>query len=241
MTRIVAIHGFLGRPDDWAPLSEALHRFSPEVDFQAVNLFAEVPSTRQKRIDDWAKDFNQSQKSRHVERNILMGYSLGGRLALEAAIEKPGLWDEVVLISAHPGLMGEEERQRRENSDRDWAEKFIHLPWQEVVRLWNGQPVFIGSREPDRLEAQFDRQALAQTMVNWSLAHQDFKGEGLVNLKPKLHWYAGEKDKKYVDLFQHLRADGFIEDVHTIKGASHRVIFDKPDDLARQLVHNLNL
>lgn len=241
MTRFVALPGFLGRPEDFSGLREALLSGHPEVDFQIVDIVSTLTATTKKSFQDWAKKFNQSQKGAHVERNILLGYSLGGRLALHAAYDKPGLWDEVVLISAHPGLISTEEKEERLMQDSKWAEKLANLPWQEVLTLWNEQPVFVGSKTPGREDLESRRKELSQIMVNWSLAKQDFAGEKLVNLKPKLHWYAGERDIKYVELFRHLKAEGFIEDMSVIPGAGHRIIFDKPKDLADQLVRDLKL
>jgi pimeloyl-ACP methyl ester carboxylesterase len=62
-----------------------------------------------------------------------------------------------------------------------------------------------------------------------------------MQLKPKLHWFAGAKDQKYVQLFNQLKADGFIEDMHVIKDSSHRVIFDNPVELAKEIVETLHL
>src|SRR5688500_7213032 len=104
MTRLVALHGFLGHPRDWDEFRKALKELSPQTDFQTIELPFKSGGRIPKSMGSWAKKFNQAQKSNHVERNILLGYSLGGRLALQAAIDKPGLWDEVVLVSSHPGL-----------------------------------------------------------------------------------------------------------------------------------------
>jgi len=241
MTRIVAIHGFLGNAHDWDDVKSVLHGLAPTVDFQTVDLFSRLPSTKEKTLHEWAKKFNRVQKNRHVERNILLGYSLGGRMALQAAYDKPGLWDEVVLISSNPGLLSPAEREARARGDQQWAQKFLSMPWSQVVKEWNDQPVFAGSREPQRRESDYSRESLASALVNWSLAGQDFAAEQIAQLKPKLHWFAGEKDGKYVDLFHNLKIDGFIEDTMVIKGSSHRVPFDNPEELARQLVQRLKL
>lgn len=242
MIRLVALHGFLGHVDDWRRFRDVIYGLAPQIEFQAVDVFSYLQGKLSSRsMKEWAKKFNQTQKSSHVERNLLLGYSLGGRLALQAAMDKPGLWDEVILVSSHPGLMNPDEKINRFKSDLDWAEKFTQLPWEEVVRLWNGQSVFIGSEEPQRAEANYNRSSLAHMLVNWSLAKQDFAGEALTNLRPKLHWYVGEKDVKYVELFQRMKSDGFLDEFHTISEASHRVIFDQPEELARQLVRSLKL
>jgi len=240
-TRIVAIHGFLGQPQDWHGLKAAIQQQSSEVDFQMVDLFSTLPNVKEKSVQEWAKRFNRNQKNRHLERNILMGYSLGGRLALQAAYDKPGLWDEVVLLSAHPGLRNVEEKVQRKKIDGEWADKFLNLPWQEVLTLWNNQPVFLGSEEPPREEATVNREGLADALVHWSLAEQEFAPDQLLPLKPKLHWFAGESDPKYLSLFQDLKVEGFIEDLNVVKNAGHRLIFDNPTELAAQLVQRLKL
>ena len=135
MTRIVALHGFLGKAEDWSLFNQSIQNLAPQVLVQPVDVFNQIKNAPQKTMKDWAKKFNQAQKSSHQERNILLGYSLGGRLALQAAMDKPGLWDEVILVSAHPGLAGEADKATRLRSDKDWAEKFINLPWKEVVQL----------------------------------------------------------------------------------------------------------
>src|SRR5687767_12547154 len=132
MTRIVCLHGFLGRPSDWMPIQRAFSDLIPGVQCEAVDIFSSLRTFKSKSMVDWAKSFNREQKSKHVERNLLIGYSMGGRLALQAAMDKPGLWDEVILVSSHPGLTSEDDKSKRLVSDLEWAEKFSNMPWNEV-------------------------------------------------------------------------------------------------------------
>ena len=241
MTRILAIHGFLGSANDWLPLKELISKRSQSVDFQCLDIFKNKEFAKFASLSEWAKALNEQQKNLHVERNILMGYSLGGRLALHAAVDKPGLWDDVVLLSAHPGLLGQGEREARQNKDKKWAEQFANLPWEEVVNLWNNQPVFLGGEEKKRDESDYNRDLLTHALINWSLGNQEFLGEGMKNIKPKMHWYAGEKDQKFINLFNNLKIDGFIDSYRVVKGASHRIIFDNPAELAERLIEDLKI
>lgn len=240
MTRIVALHGFLGLPNDWQKLKTAIQKSVKECEFQSINLY-ESEMIGAESLEEWAKTFNENQKDKHVERNILVGYSLGGRLALHAALDKPGLWDEIVLISAHPGLTDFGEIHSRMMSDIDWSAKFREMSWNELIHSWNDQPVFNGTTEPKRKEKDYNRDHLIHMIKDWSLAQHEVHEEALIPLKPKLRWYAGEKDQKYLNLFENLKAQGFIDELHVVKGAGHRIIFDNPEGLARQLVSDLNL
>jgi len=240
MTRLVALHGFLGRPKDWQAVANEVKHLRPDIQFEAVNLF-ENPQDATLPLDEWAQKFNQQQKNQHVEKNILLGYSLGGRLSLQAALDKPGLWDEVVLVSTHPGLPTEEEKKVRQSADLNWAEKFANSKWSELMDEWNDQPVFIESHEPTRQEAEYDRATLARVLVNWSLANQDFVEDGLRSLKPKLHWLVGEKDLKFKERLQNLKKSGLIGDLGVLKGAGHRALFDSPKELARWISRRLKI
>jgi len=241
MTRIVALHGFLGQPDDWTELRNALHGLTPRIVFEAIHLpFRSAPGLPATTAA-WAREFNRTHCGRHDARNVLIGYSLGGRLALQAALDEPGLWDEVVLVSSHPGCTDARERSQRLEADAQWAERFGNLPWADAIEAWNRQSVFAESREPERRENDYDKAALAHVLLNWSPALDVVPPQALLGLEHKLHWYAGANDAKCIQRYERLRSAGLLEQFHATPNAGHRVIFDRPRELARQLVPDLKL
>jgi 2-succinyl-6-hydroxy-2,4-cyclohexadiene-1-carboxylate synthase len=241
MTRVVALHGFLGQPDDWNGVRSALHELAPRVVFEAIPLAFRSASRLPETTAAWAREFSRSQHTRRVARNVLIGHSLGGRLALQAALDQPGLWDEVVLVSSHPGCADAREKAQRLEADAQWAARFGSRPWGETIEAWNRQTVFAGSREPERREHDYDKAALAHVLRNWSPALDVVSAQAMRGLEPKLHWYAGANDAKYLELYRCLRSAGLIGGFHVIRDAGHRVIFDEPRELARQLVVGLKL
>ena len=120
---ITALHGFLGLPSDW----DFLRRAGLDV---ATPDLREIPQ----------------------EGDTLLGYSLGGRLALHALLGG-ARYRNAVIVSA--GLGVEEDREARLGQDEHWAERFEHGEWYAVMRDWNAQPIFGGHAMP-RHEDDFD-------------------------------------------------------------------------------------
>ena len=72
--------------------------------------------------------------------DVLVGYSMGGRLALHAALREPGRYAALVLLGANAGLeTGREERAAADEGLAGWIEQH---PIDDVVARWEGNPVF---------------------------------------------------------------------------------------------------
>lgn len=191
-----AIHGFLGKPSDWEGF-----------DVEPVTIGI-APSP-----EAWAEKFNESVMHEKVRRTLI-GYSMGGRLALHALIQRPDLWEKAILISTNPGII--EGKEERLIHDERWASRFENDPWYEVVADWMAQPIFKGSSAPLRLESDFDRKELACHLRSFSLGRQN----------PLTHekaiWVVGERDEKLRKM---------LPSALVIPNAGHRVIFDNPKKL----------
>jgi len=175
------LHGFLGTPSEWDFFKEA----------RCWNLFLEESIQRDSLVS-WGKWFAEENSS-----NLLMGYSLGGRLALHALLEAPDKWKGAVILSAHPGLPSLMERKMRLEQDRAWAKRWLTDSWKDVVGDWNRQSVFKHDLKPNFIETDFDRRHLFKAMTNWSLGHQeDLRGK-IAKLDVPILWIAGEFDSKF--------------------------------------------
>lgn len=189
----------------------------------------------------WTRNFNQKVTADFPSGpRVLVGYSLGGRLALHALADQPNLYDAVILISVNPGLVREKDRQARWQTDLQWAEKFQQLSWQELLQEWNAQTVFKDSlSEPKRAEEQYDRSQLAAALTEWSLSKQaDFR-ELIISQQEKIFWLSGDNDIKFLSLAMELqkRAPGLRAE--SISQSSHRVLFDNPTELAGKMIEFL--
>jgi 2-succinyl-6-hydroxy-2,4-cyclohexadiene-1-carboxylate synthase len=206
MKKRVALHSFLGSSDDWCHLTGDILSpviFDPELGLKG-----------------WAKRFNQTRQS----SGTLIGYSMGGRLALHVLIDNPNLWERAVIISTHPGLKDEQEKEERLRSDREWAGRFETEPWDALMKAWNSQPVFLGSKQPLREEKDYDRKRLAGMLRSFSLGLQDDFREEIARLPMPILWVVGERDLKFRMLASELKFQNPLSRVMVAVGAGHRVI-----------------
>jgi 2-succinyl-6-hydroxy-2,4-cyclohexadiene-1-carboxylate synthase len=177
---------------------------------------------------DWDWDFVRGIET---PERVVVGYSMGGRLALQALVDGAE-FDRAVIVSA--GLNLEEGREERRARDDAWGQRFGSEPWDEVMRDWNAQPVF-GGHAVERFERDYDRHELARQI-------RESSPGVLAPLAPRLHeiaipllWIAGERDKTYVEVAR--RAVTLLPNAQLwiCPNAGHRVPWEQPDAFATRL------
>src|SRR5215208_4169821 len=90
--------------------------------------------------------------------DVLVGYSLGGRLALRAALRSPESFTAVVLVGTTAGIEEGPLRVQRAEADEKLASWMEAMPIEDIVALWERQPLFadqaeslVEAQRPDRL------------------------------------------------------------------------------------------
>lgn len=234
---IWALHGFLGLPSDFQELQAHCLDLQPDLQWKSVDYLRMRELSPNQSLQEWGVRFNQyvEQNSKPNETPVLLGYSQGGRLALQALKQNTSFWKSCILLSANPGINIGEKPQRLRN-DQQWAEKFLNENFAKTVEQWNSQLVFQGSRsEPLRIEKNFNRRQLADCLVNWSVAHQENFVSYLSTLGFPILYVAGEMDKKYCQIGSSLAASNRQIEFSSISGSGHRVLFDQPKKLADEI------
>ncbi|MEO8217258.1 MAG: alpha/beta fold hydrolase [Acidobacteriota bacterium] len=221
---IWCLHGFLGQGSDWDQVRPSLREAGLES--CAPSLF----SGREEilPIERWAEQFTALVRRQDSEP-VLLGYSMGGRLALHALLGAPSMFRAAVIVSAGLGTEGEQKREDRRERDEQWARDFENDPWEELLERWNDLDVFGGSPVAfDRREEEFDRGSLAGAMRLWSPARQEFLLAKLSGLDVPVLWLAGENDERYVAEGRRAVAALDRGQLKVIPGAGHRVPWENP-------------
>ena len=230
---VVALHGFLGQPRDWDPIRNHFLSY----DWYSLD-YLNIPETQPADFTSWTENFKKwlDQNLSHYEEKIIMGYSLGGRLALHFVLNQPGYFHEAVFVSTGLGLKDESLKRDRVQSDLIWANDFLNLEWNQVIQKWNSQSVFQGAAiEPQRFEKDFNRKFLAQALIDWSLGKQEDLSQKLATIQIPTYWFAGEKDPKYCALLETVRKQ--LPNAHTqiIDQVGHRLLLESPQEIVNCL------
>lgn len=229
----IALHGFLGLPEDWKPVQADLH-----YKFNAVNLYSAYSSPPSMGDLPGLSELADQILANHNSAGWIMGYSLGGRIALHCLTSPlAGSVRTAVIVSGGLGLADDDPNGRKERlaSDAKWANRFQNEPWDTTVKSWNQLPVFQNDppeTEPVRNENQFCKQALTSLLTATSLAHQWDMRKQLPRLEIPVLFIAGEWDSKYAGQAGEAVTLNSKFELAIISGAGHRVHLSHPNELA---------
>lgn len=154
------------------------------------------------------------------EGDVLLGYSMGGRLALR--LLEAQRFRAAVIVSAGLNAPDEERRQR----DEEWARRFESDDWPSLMRDWNAQPVF-GGHAIARREEDYDRAELARQLREWSPAA--LPPPRLESISTPVLWVAGQRDAKYVEIAKRAVARLPHAESWICPDAGHRVPWEQPE------------
>ncbi len=211
---IWCLHGAFGSYSDWGFLEKCEALVDWEV--RAVNLWQDFPKLS---YGEWAREWADVVASED-KNPVVVGYSMGGRLALHALLARPELWQAAVIVSAHPGLIEAAARRDRAQVDEAWLKRLGALDWASFQRAWEAQTVFAGKHR--LIDWPPFHPAMERSLLDWSLARQENLLDQLAGLSLPVLWVVGEHDAKYVEIGRRVARALPFADLE-IAPAGHRV------------------
>ncbi|VEB96175.1 2-succinyl-6-hydroxy-2,4-cyclohexadiene-1-carboxylate synthase [Cedecea lapagei] len=224
---IVWLHGFLGSHREWWAFEQDFHDWPQlRVDLPGHGGSADV------QVQDFAgvdSALRNTLEHYGIKSYWLVGYSLGGRIAMyHASRPEPKGLRGLVVEGAHPGLIGDAQREARALNDARWAQRLRQENVQSVLNDWYRQPVFRSLNRQQRAElvslrAQNNPTALARMLDATSLACQPDLREPLSQLAVPFHYFCGERDDKFRAVAAELGCS-----LALISGAGHNAHRESP-------------
>jgi 2-succinyl-6-hydroxy-2,4-cyclohexadiene-1-carboxylate synthase len=168
------------------------------------------------------------------DRFTLVGYSMGGRIALHAALALGQRVVRLVLIGASPGLADAGERAARATSDAALAARIEAIGLDAFVHEWEAQPLFAGMPRGIADVAHADRMrntapGLAAALRGLGTGVMPPLWDRLAELAMPVELVVGERDAKFRALAEDMGARLRDARVHVVDGAGHAVHLEAPD------------
>lgn len=228
---VICLHGFLGAPDDWTPLAHALGNGF------GVRACA-LPGHGSPAVNDFVDAVRGLQS---ILRSVpipphLVGYSMGGRIALAAALDPNIALASLTVISSSPGLHSGLERAERARADDRLADDLERRGLEAFVRDWYALPLFASlARRPALLRELSSRRAKgpsverANALRALTVGRQPSLWPDVPALKSRTLFIAGDQDEKYRALLT--RAAGLCPRARllTVPDAGHFPHLERPE------------
>jgi 2-succinyl-6-hydroxy-2,4-cyclohexadiene-1-carboxylate synthase len=225
---VLFIPGFMQRGDAWRPVAELLpERYPSTLLDHAEHSF----EGRMREILDHAHSAGPS------ERPVLVGYSLGGRLALRAALRAPDSFAGIVTVGATAGIDEGPMRVQRAEADEKLASWIEAMPIEDIVSLWERQPLFADQSDA-LVEAQRagrlsqDPRSLALLLRTTGQGVLDPVWHELRALDLPLLAIAGARDEGYVAAAKRMASVAPRGRIAIVEEAGHAAHLQQPEEVA---------
>src|SRR5579883_2439085 len=146
---LVLLHGFTGSAEGWRDLLPLLER--PERRLIALDMLGHGHSDAPEDPRRYSIEHCQADILAVLEalgigpgEAIMLGYSMGGRIALYTAFS--GFLRAIILESASPGLADPLEREERRQSDNRLAQRIEDAGIEAFVDEWERLSLFASQR-----------------------------------------------------------------------------------------------
>ena len=209
---LVLLHGFTGSAEAVGGLAEGLSKTHRVL---AIDLpghgQTEISKTDQSILQHFSMEATVSYLWSALDelglfRVNLVGYSMGGRVALSAAVAHRQRVKSVVCIGASAGITDPTERAKRREADEILAESILKEGVEQFIDLWLTQPLFatLASRLSPADFQTSRKQRLANTPEGLAFSLRGIGTGAMKPLRDELSdidfpclWIAGEEDEKF--------------------------------------------
>lgn len=239
---LLLLHGFTGSAAAWEPFRKPWARFTRiAVDLLGHGGSPAPPDPGRYRIERSVADVLAVLDRVGIARTAVLGYSMGGRVALRLALAAPERVAALVLESASPGIEDARERARRARSDHELAARLERDGLEAFVDYWEGLPLFASQRRLPASERRAlrrqrlrnDPRGLANSLRGLGAGEEEPVLERLPELEMPVLLVAGALDAKYCNLARRMRDALPGARIEIVPAAGHAVHLERPRLFAR--------
>jgi 2-succinyl-6-hydroxy-2,4-cyclohexadiene-1-carboxylate synthase len=230
---LVLLHGFTHTGASWDPVRAALgeryRAMAPDIRGHGTAADAQ-PVALEAVIADVAA-------AAPADAFTLVGYSMGGRIALHVALARPERVRRLVLLGASPGLADASEREERRRADDALADRIEAIGVEAFADEWGRLPLWEGQPERVRAAAHADRlrntpAGLADALRGLGTGALPSLWDRLGELPMPVVLLAGERDAKFRAIAERMAERIPGARLEIIPGTGHAAHLERPDLVA---------
>lgn len=228
---VLFLHGILGCKEDWK-------KIIPQFDSSYFCISVDLPGHGEAlfeenhlyHLDQCSSALVGLLKKLNLKKVVAVGYSMGGRIALNTAIKFPDYFQKLILESTSPGLKNRQECKERLKQDEEWACRLEKSSLASFLDDWYTQSVFLSLHESPNLLMDLKKNRLKNSPKHLAKAFRHLS-QG-VNLGMWSAWstlslpsylFVGTKDEKFVKIGQEMHALNSESALSIIPQAGHNI------------------
>jgi 2-succinyl-6-hydroxy-2,4-cyclohexadiene-1-carboxylate synthase len=212
---VVFLPGFMQHADSWSPIAAAV---------------AERYPVKVLDFEKWT--YEERLAEIRADGAVVVGYSMGGRLALHAALRSS--FAGLVVVGASAGIEDPDDRRRRREADSELADWIETHSIDEVVARWERNPVF-ATQSPELVAAQRPGRLahspadLARLLRSAGQGVLEPVWDRLGSLEMPVLALAGENDLAYREAAEGIASVVPRGRAEVIRGAGHAAHLEAPE------------
>ncbi|KAA0966921.1 2-succinyl-6-hydroxy-2,4-cyclohexadiene-1-carboxylate synthase [Sporosarcina sp. ANT_H38] len=246
---IVFLHGFTGSTASWREVANLL---KGKFRIVAVDLIGHGKSSIPENVDRYSmeeqvEDLEEMFAELSLDQFILVGYSMGGRVALAYTTHHSTRVSSLILESSSPGLKTKVEREERQVADRRLADRILTDGMPAFIDFWGNIPLFASQKtlsEEKQLTLRNERLSqsevgLARSLRGIGTGSQSSYWECLGTIKLPVLLITGELDKKFVNISREMEKEFPYVRHETIENAGHAIHVEKLNTFATMIEEHI--
>jgi 2-succinyl-6-hydroxy-2,4-cyclohexadiene-1-carboxylate synthase len=236
---LLLFHGFTGDSLTWEPLYQhwSIHSRLIAIDIIGHGKSDSSPEMERYDLLSVVKDIKKILERMGVDKADILGYSMGGRLALSFAVLYPEFVRKLILESTSPGLESETERKNRRSQDEKLGKFILEQGIEKFVDYWENIPLFATQKGlPQAVQSAIREQRLTNcaiglhnSLVGMGTGAQPSWWQHLHKLEADTLLLTGSLDEKFCSIAEKMAAAIKKCEWLKVDGYGHAIHVENPD------------
>ncbi len=231
---VVFLHGFTGCVEDWYFLKgKIVNSFTPIF----IDLIGHGKTSSPNNIEEYSEHAQVEQLKNilnylNITKVVMVGYSMGGRLAVSFTAKYPDLVEGLILESTSFGIETKIEREVRIKQDTELADRINNLSLKDFFDYWYNIPLFNSlSKLPKnklidlktkRVEIN-NKSGLQNSLLGFGTGKMNYHLYKFIELKKRILLISGKLDNKFSEINKLTNEKLKNSELVVIKNCGHNV------------------